>query len=125
MKYLMDVNALLAAIIQNHPKHAVVDGWVRGKNLAVSPLSELGFLRIGTHPSAYNLSMAIAWHALQNFITTTRAQFIPADLSALRASAARSADVTDSYMAQLAAQHNLRLATLDEAIKHPAVEVIR
>ena len=28
MKYLLDVTALLAAIIQNHPNHALVDAWV-------------------------------------------------------------------------------------------------
>ncbi|HEY5481656.1 MAG TPA: hypothetical protein VIL39_09275 [Verrucomicrobiae bacterium] len=31
MIYLLDVNVLLAAIIQNHPNHAVTDAWLRNK----------------------------------------------------------------------------------------------
>lgn len=125
MKYLLDVNALLAAIIQNHANHSLVDSWVRGKELAVCPLSELGFLRIATHPNAYNLKMPIARQALQSFITNNRTGFVPADLPALRASTAKSADVTDTYLAQLASQHSLKLATLDGGINHPAAEVIK
>ena len=125
MKYLLDVNALLAAIIQNHPNHALVDAWVCNKKLAVCPLSELGFLRIATHPNAYNLSMRIARQGLRNFLVSSQAEFIPADLRALSASAAKSAEVTDSYLAELAAHHNLSLATLDEGVKHGAAELIK
>jgi predicted nucleic acid-binding protein len=124
MKYLLDVNALLAAIIQNHANHPLVDAWVRGKELAVCPLSELGFLRIATHPNAYNLKMNVARQALQSFITNNHTGFVPADLPSLRASATKSADVTDIYLAELAAQHNLKLATLDGGINHPAAELI-
>jgi len=125
MKYLLDVNALLAAIIQNHVNHTLVDAWVCNKELAVCPLSELGFLRIATHPNAYNLKMTIARQALQSFLVNNQTEFVPADLSALRASATKSAEVTDSYMADLASQHNLKLATLDGGIKHPAAELIK
>jgi predicted nucleic acid-binding protein len=60
MKYLLGVNALLAAILAIHSRHQVADTWLRRKLLATCPLSELGFLRISTHPKAYNLPMAIA-----------------------------------------------------------------
>ena len=125
MKYLLDISTLLAAIIQNHPNHAVVDAWVQKKKIAVCPLSELGFLRIGTHPNAYNLSMPIARQALRQFIASCRADFIAADLPALRSSAAKSSEVTHAYLAELAAQHHLKLATLDEGLKHSAAELIR
>jgi predicted nucleic acid-binding protein len=125
MKYLLDVNALLAAIIQNHVSHGLVDSWVQDKQLAVCPLSELGFLRIASHPNAYNLKMSIARQALQSFIANNHTEFVPADLPALRASAKNSADVTDSYMAELASCHNVKLATLDGGIKHSAVELIK
>jgi predicted nucleic acid-binding protein len=124
MKYLLDVNALLAAIIQNHVSHDLVDVWVRDKQLAVCPLSELGFLRIATHPNAYNLKMTIAREALQSFMANNRIEFIPASLPALRASATKSADVTDSYLAELASHHKVKLATLDGGIEHPAAELI-
>ena len=125
MKYLMDVNALLAAIIQNHPGHRILDSWMRGKKLVVCPLSELGFLRISTHPRAYNLKMAIARQALSGFIASSRVDFISADLPSLRAASLKSEDVTDDYLAELAASHDLKLATLDEGIGHPAVELIK
>jgi predicted nucleic acid-binding protein len=125
MKYLLDVNALLAAIIQNHGSHGLVDSWLKAKQLSVCPLSELGFLRIATHPNAYNLKMAIAREALQSFMVNNRTDFVPADLPALHASATKSADVTDSYMAELASHHKLKLATLDGGINHPAAELIK
>jgi len=46
VKYLLDVNVLLAAIWKNQPDHTKADAWVQGKGLATCPLSELGFLRI-------------------------------------------------------------------------------
>jgi predicted nucleic acid-binding protein len=125
MKYLLDVNALLAAIIQHHVSHDVVDSWVRDKQLAVCPFSELGFLRIATHPNAYNVKMTIAREALQSFMVNNRTAFIPADLPALRASAKKSADVTDSYLAELASRHKMKLATLGAGIDHPAAELIQ
>ena len=47
MKYLLDVNVLLAAIWTNHSRHSETFSWLKEKSLVVSPLSELGFLRIG------------------------------------------------------------------------------
>lgn len=125
MTYLLDVNALLAAIIQNHPNHAVTDAWLRSKKLAVCPLSELGFLRISTHPKAYNHRMSIARQALQDFMAHNQVEFIAADLPALKATAAKSGDLTDRYLGELAARHNVKLATLDAGIKHVAVELIK
>ena len=124
MIYLLDVNVLLAAIIQNHPNHAVTDAWLRNKKLAVCPLSELGFLRISTHPKAYHYRMSVARQALQDFIAHNQVQFIADDVPALKAAAAKSGDLTDCYLGELAAQHNAKLATLDAGIKHAAVELI-
>ena len=125
MTYLLDVNALLAAIIQSHPNHAVADTWIQRKKLAVCPLSELGFLRISAHPRAYNHPMSIARQALRDFMAHHRVEFVAADLPALKAAAAKSGDVTDGYLSELAAQHRMKLATLDAGIPHPAVELIR
>jgi predicted nucleic acid-binding protein len=38
MKYLLDVNALLAAILAIHSRHQVADTWLRRKLLATCPL---------------------------------------------------------------------------------------
>lgn len=125
MTYLLDVNALLAAIIQNHPHHTIADTWLRSKKLAVCPLSELGFLRVSTHPKVYNHHTSIARQALQEFMAHHQVEFIAADLPALKAPAAKSGDLTDGYLSELAARHNVKLATLDTAIKHAAVELIK
>ena len=76
MKYLLDVNALLAAIIRSHSNHPLLDAWVRGKELVIGPLSKLGFLRIATHLNAYTLKMTVARQALQSFITNNRTGFV-------------------------------------------------
>lgn len=125
MRYLLDINVLLAAIVVVHSKHAIVDAWIRKKNLAICPLTELGFLRISTNPKAYNVSMPLARRSLQAFVAAQQVEFIPADLSALKSSARNSGEVTDCYLADLAASQGIKLATLDTGISHPAAEVIR
>jgi toxin-antitoxin system PIN domain toxin len=124
VNYLLDVNALLAAIIQHHPQHGTANRWLKGKSLALCPISELGFIRISTQPKAYNLGMAIAKTALNDFVKKHAVEFVSADLSASGINAKTSDRVTDSYLADLAARHNMKLATFDTGIKHVAVEVI-
>ena len=46
MKYLMDVNLLIAAIWSTHTNHQKADAWTKDKELVTCPISELGFLRI-------------------------------------------------------------------------------
>ena len=124
MKYLLDVNALLAAIIELHPSHSTADVWMRKKELVLCPISELGFLRISTQPKVYNLSMTLAEEALRDFAAKHKTGFIPADLSAANLTARTSATLTDVYLAELAAKHKMKLATLDADIDHAAVELI-
>ena len=124
MKYLLDVNALLAAIVEYHPQHEAANRWLRGKSLALCPISELGFLRISTQPKAYNLEMKTAKAALIDFVAKHKTDFVPADLSAVSLNAKTSEHVTDTYLADLAARHKMKLGTFDTGIKHVAVEVI-
>ena len=125
MKYLLDVNALIASIWTDHASHRLADSWVRGKTLATCPVSELGFLRISTHPKALGASMADARKLLQDFLAKHRVEFVPNDLPALQSKAAKSEDVTDFYLADLAAKNGLKLATLDTNLSHNAVEIIK
>jgi predicted nucleic acid-binding protein len=69
MKYLLDVNALIAVIWTNHANHAVTQSWIEGKELAVCPLTELGFLRISTNPKALGATMSDARKLLEAFST--------------------------------------------------------
>src|SRR5207245_6230562 len=91
VKYLLDVNALLASIWINHPDHEKADRWVAGKNLATCAISELGFLRVSTNPKAVKADMASSRHLLEGFLRKHRPEFIPADLPALKSSARISA----------------------------------
>lgn len=124
MKYLLDINVLLAAIWSNHPQYSTADAWLRGKSVVVCPISELGFLRISTNKKAIAAPMKDARKALEKFLVETKAARIPDDLPALASDPTNSDQVTDQYLATLAGRHGYKLATFDREIKHAAVEVI-
>jgi uncharacterized protein len=124
VKYLLDVNALIAVIWRNHPDHATTDAWLAGKELATCPISQLGFLRISTNPKALNADMTTTRQLLEAFLQQRGAYFVADDLAPLKSSATRSEQVTDHYLAELAASKGMKLATLDEGISHQAVELI-
>jgi hypothetical protein len=124
MKYLLDVNVLIAAININHPDHVKADEWIEGKHVATCALSELGFLRVTTNPKALNVAMPIARRVLAAFLERQQAEFVPADLPALKSHAGKSEEVTDCYLAELAASKGMKLATLDTGIWHAAAELI-
>lgn len=124
MKFLLDVNVLLAAIWENHSQHATAFSWLKGKKLVLCPISELGFIRISTNPKAVNAPMAKARLALRLFASERGAEWIPDDLPAQRSNATKSEEVTDSYLADLAESHGFQLATLDARIRHSAVHLI-
>lgn len=91
----------------------------------VCPLVELGFLRISSNPKApFNVSMADARKALEKFLSETKAARIADDLPALNSKPDKSGSVTDFYLADLAENHGLRLATLDAGIKHRVVDCV-
>jgi uncharacterized protein len=122
--HLLDVNVLVAAITSTHALHARAFAWMAGKRVVLSPLAELGYLRVSTHPKVLNLSMADARKALEQFVHDHQATRIHDDLPALDAKPAKSDEVTDQYLAALASKHGLLLATFDASINHSAVNVI-
>jgi toxin-antitoxin system PIN domain toxin len=126
MTHLLDVNVLLASIWTIHSHYSAADAWLKGKRVAVCPLVELGFLRISTNAKApFNVSMSDARKALEKFLSETAAARIPDDLPALDSKADKSDQVTDRYLADLAAKHGLKLATFDIGLKHPSATLIR
>ena len=125
MRFLLDISTLLAAIWRTHSLHIKADAWVVGKEVAICPLSELGFLRISTHPKGpFRASMGDARLLLTDFLDKHDCAFVPADLSGLQSQAANSETVTDCYLADLAASHAMKLATMDSRIRHKAAEII-
>jgi uncharacterized protein len=124
VRHLLDVNLLLAAIWANHPQHDKAFAWISGKIVVLCPLSELGFLRISTNKKVFNAPMEKARELLKKFATDRRAVRIAADLQALDSHPGKSDEVTDHYLADLAALHGARLATFDQALTRPSVDVI-
>ena len=120
----MDVDLLISAIWSTHTNHQRADAWTKGQELATCPISELGFLRISTHPKGLNCDMGGARTLLDDFLSKHSVEFVPSDLPALKSRAASSEQVIDIYLAELASAKGMKLATLDTGIKHSAVEAI-
>lgn len=116
MKHLLDVNVLLAAIWKPHPHNNAAFVWLKGKSIALCPIVELGFLRISTNKKALNVPMKEARAALEQFASERGAERIADDLPALESKAEKSEQVTDNYLAALAARHGFKLATFDEEV---------
>jgi predicted nucleic acid-binding protein len=123
VKYLLDVNLLISGILEDHADHQKAAAWLDGKNLVLCPLAELGFIRITTGGNIGS-TMEKARKSLEEFIAQRGVQWIPDDLSARESHPKNSNQVTDHYLADLAAKHGLKLATLDRRIPHPSVEVV-
>ena len=69
--------------------------------------------------------MSEARTPLEKFLSETKATRIPDDLPALDSRPQTSDEVTDHYLADLAAAHKLKFATFDTGIVHDAVELVR
>ena len=125
MKHLLDVNLLIAGVVQTHSQHTRAWAWLPGKQIVLCPIVELGFLRISTHrKSAIGLTMERARQALERFASERKAERIPDDLPALNSHPRTSDQVTDHYLANLASKHGFKLASLDGQLNHSAVELI-
>ncbi|HEY1790139.1 MAG TPA: hypothetical protein VGJ73_18475 [Verrucomicrobiae bacterium] len=89
------------------------------------PIVELGFLRISTNKkSSIGLTMEEARKVLQRFASERKVERIPDDLPALESCPRESDEVTDHYLADLAARHGFKLATLDRNLKHSSADLI-
>jgi predicted nucleic acid-binding protein len=108
----------------HHSRHAQVFGWLPNKQLVLCPLAELGFLRISSNRKAMAIPMEKARQALQTFKNDRKADWIADDLPGLGSKADISEQVTDNYLAELAAKHGHKLATLDEGITHHSADLI-
>ena len=68
--------------------------------------------------------MEKAREALGKFCAERNVERITDDLPALESQPKTSEEVTDFYLADLAAKHGLKLATFDEGLTHAAVQNI-
>jgi uncharacterized protein len=126
MRYLLDVNALLALVILEHEFHAHVASWLgrldaRGvPEMATCSITELGFVRVLGQAQQYGSSVAQARELLLKVKNSDgiRWIFIPddRDISCLPRWVRTSKQTTDGHLAELARANEAVLATLDRRI---------
>jgi len=126
MKYLLDVNALLAFGIREHEFHERVASWIselssrKTLELATCSITELGFVRIiaqtpryrFTAPEARTLLLQIKARHAEVFA------FIPDDhdVSLIPSWVRYPKQITDGHLVQLAKSNGAVFATLDRRI---------
>jgi predicted nucleic acid-binding protein len=123
MKYLLDVNALLALGLIRHQFHHRVASWVDATPslvLATCAITELGFVRVLTQAPAYGLTVSEAQTLLLRLKKTNIPQFTfisdDHDISHLPGWVKTGKQTTDGHLMQLASANKALLATLDEKI---------
>ena len=124
MKYLLDVNALVAFGHTEHQFYIRVAEWAAkmAKNeipkFATSPITELGFVRVISQ--AYGVSVTQAQTLLIGLKESKEYDFTfltdDHDASKLPSWVERAKDTTDGHLAELAKANGCTLATLDENI---------
>ena len=126
MRYLLDVNALVAPGFLEHEFHERVALWVKSLAkeasyaLLTCAITELGFVRVLSQAPQYGLTVAQSRALL---VRLKRQGEVPFefiaddhDISRLPPWVKSGRQTTDGHLAELAQAHNCALATLDERI---------
>ncbi len=126
MRYLLDVNTLLALVVLEHEFHGRVTGWVKGlgttgvPEMATCSITELGFVRVLGQAQQYGSSVAQARELLLKVKSSDgmRWIFVPddRDISHLPRWVRTPKQTTDGHLAGLARANGAVLATLDRRI---------
>jgi len=126
VKYLLDVNVLVAWGWKEHFDHERVAKWLaleRGKpdtEFLTSPIPELGFVRVSVQRAAGTVAVKEACLALDGMLASLGQthSFIPDDQrgSELPVWCKVAARTTDAYLLALANAHDAKLVTLDKGI---------
>lgn len=124
MRYLLDVNALVALGFLQHEFHERVAVWVHvsvakgNVELATCSITELGFVRVLVQAPQYGFAVSHARDLLLRLKGARALRFIPDDhdISRLPAWVKTAKQTTDGHLAQLAMAKGAILATLDSRI---------
>ena len=121
MNYLLDVNALVAALWSTHEHHARIHRWLAARASGDAVLSccvtELGFIRVIN--AAYSVPIDEAKSALGEFRRRAKLRYLevaPSPLDGLPRWTRSHKQVMDAYLVGLAEHHGATLATLDRGI---------
>ena len=123
MRYILDLNALIAFGVTQHQFHQRIVDWIRsqrGSIFLTASITEIGFARVVASVPMYSLDVLQAKCLLLG-MKSNRAQpltFLPVsnDISALPAWVKAPLQITDGHLLQLARTNNAVLATLDKGI---------
>jgi predicted nucleic acid-binding protein len=126
MRYLLDVNSLLALVVFEHEFHVRVATWVErlsadgAPELATCSITELGFVRVLGQAQQYGSSVAQARELLLKVKNSEPIRWIfisdDRDVSHLPRWVRTPKQTTDGHLAELAAANEAVLATLDRRI---------
>jgi uncharacterized protein len=115
--YLLDANAVIALVIAEHEHHGRVTAWIQQANrIALCPITEGAMVR---YLIRVGETAATASQLLTALRQSPRVDFWPDSISYTDAALEHVTghrQVTDAYLASLAASRQARLATLDKAL---------
>lgn len=124
MRYLLDVNALIALGHTAHEFHPRMADWAKDLSIhsvpefATTPITELGFVRIVSH--VYSITIEDSKLVLQELKDETNYNFRfiedGQDASLLPSWVIYSKQTTDGHLVELAYANGCVLATMDEGI---------
>ena len=126
MRYLLDVNSLLALAVFEHEFHVRVASWVKRlgadgvPELATCSITELGFVQVLGQAQQYGSSVAQARELLLKVKESEAVRWIfisdDRDVSHLPRWVRTAKQTTDGHLADLATANEAILATLDHRI---------
>jgi toxin-antitoxin system PIN domain toxin len=123
--YLLDANALIALVIADHEHHRRVTAWItQVDRFALCPITEGAMVRYLVRAGETPATASTLLTALRDSPTV---EFWPDSISYTDAALAHVTGhrhVTDAYLASLAASHQSRLATLDQALATALAETV-
>ncbi len=121
MKYLLDVNALVALGFSNHEFHDRVAAWIRAAHfpgVATCSITELVFVRVLAQAPSYGFTVTQARTLLSRMKKTDALSFAfisdDHDVSHLPAWVKSPKQTTDGHLSELARANGAVLATLDK-----------
>jgi hypothetical protein len=122
MKYLLDVNALVALGNSAHADHTAAEQWLvqiqgKGDTLASCAISELGFVRVSVQAGLLP-SVAVARNVLAKLKASVGVEVLADGLAMDRLPpyVKLPAQLTDGHLLELATSHGAQLATFDKGI---------
>lgn len=129
MKYLLDVNVLIALAEEDHIHHERVLKWFRTsgrQNWGICALTEAGFVRVSMRPGPGARSVAEVTDLLMRLTSLPGFHYWPVSVAwaavaeMFRGRIFGHQQITDAYLLAVAVMGGGTLVTFDKALKHMA-----